>query len=342
MRSAAQRFSAAEVLGPNHPLNNPLAPPTGPSTVAITGTSTISTRSRYGRAGQTTVTGDAISLNDTTRIDATGATGGGTVLVGGNWQGSADPLLAATDQPSLAATTVTMAAGATIDASATQQGNGGTVVLWSNVGNPDSTTVAQGRITARGGIDSGNGGQVETSGYSLNTDGIRVDAGANQGTGGLWLLDPADATISQTVANGYANTLNTGTNVTNDVAGNITWTSGVSLNKTSGGDATLTIRTNPTTAGISNNITLTNNGQVMQKFNTSDMAHHIPRIIEWVSSIHTLEPGDIITTGTPPGVGMGIKVDGKPAPVYLKRGDVMRLGIDGLGEQSQKVVAFKA
>lgn len=45
-------------------------------------------------------------------------------------------------------------------------------------------------------------------------------------------------------------------------------------------------------------ITLTNNGQVMQKFNTSDMAHHIPRIIEWVSSIHTLEPGDIVATGT--------------------------------------------
>lgn len=46
------------------------------------------------------------------------------------------------------------------------------------------------------------------------------------------------------------------------------------------------------------NITLTNNGEVMQKFNTSDMAHHIPRIIEWVSSIHTLEPGDIVATGT--------------------------------------------
>ena len=45
-------------------------------------------------------------------------------------------------------------------------------------------------------------------------------------------------------------------------------------------------------------ITLTNNGHVMQKFNTSDMAHHIPRCIEWVSSIHTLEPGDILATGT--------------------------------------------
>jgi 2-keto-4-pentenoate hydratase/2-oxohepta-3-ene-1,7-dioic acid hydratase in catechol pathway len=56
----------------------------------------------------------------------------------------------------------------------------------------------------------------------------------------------------------------------------------------------------------------------------------------------TLKPGDVICTGTPPGVGMGVKKNGKPAPVYLKRGDVMTLGIEGLGEQRQHVVAFKA
>jgi 2,4-diketo-3-deoxy-L-fuconate hydrolase len=54
-----------------------------------------------------------------------------------------------------------------------------------------------------------------------------------------------------------------------------------------------------------------------------------------------LNPGDVITTGTPPGVGMGIKKNGKPAPVFLKAGDTMALGIEGLGEQKQKVVAFK-
>lgn len=66
------------------------------------------------------------------------------------------------------------------------------------------------------------------------------------------------------------------------------------------------------------------------------------KIVSYVSQFMTLEPGDIITTGTPPGVGMGIKKDGKSAPVFLKRGDVMTLGIEGLGEQRQKVVAFKA
>jgi 2-keto-4-pentenoate hydratase/2-oxohepta-3-ene-1,7-dioic acid hydratase in catechol pathway len=55
----------------------------------------------------------------------------------------------------------------------------------------------------------------------------------------------------------------------------------------------------------------------------------------------TLMPGDVITTGTPPGVGMGMKKNGKPAPSYLKVGDTIALGIDGLGEQHQRVVGFK-
>jgi len=60
-----------------------------------------------------------------------------------------------------------------------------------------------------------------------------------------------------------------------------------------------------------------------------------------VSQFMTLNPGDVITTGTPPGVGMGIKKNGKPSPVFLKAGDTMALGIEGLGVQHQHVVAFK-
>jgi 2-keto-4-pentenoate hydratase/2-oxohepta-3-ene-1,7-dioic acid hydratase in catechol pathway len=60
--------------------------------------------------------------------------------------------------------------------------------------------------------------------------------------------------------------------------------------------------------------------------------------VSHLSRYITLEPGDLITTGTPPGVGMGIK----PSPVYLKPGDVMRLGIEGLGVQQQQVVAWSA
>ncbi len=84
------------------------------------------------------------------------------------------------------------------------------------------------------------------------------------------------------------------------------------------------------------------NGQRMQSGSTKTMIFGVAKLVSYVSQFMTLEPGDVITTGTPPGVGMGIKKDGKPAPVYLKRGDVMSLGIEGLGEQTQKVVAFKA
>ena len=84
------------------------------------------------------------------------------------------------------------------------------------------------------------------------------------------------------------------------------------------------------------------NGQRMQTGNTRTMIFGVAKLVSYVSQFMTLEPGDIITTGTPPGVGMGIKKNGQPAPVFLKRGDVMTLGIEGLGTQTQHVVAFKA
>jgi 2-keto-4-pentenoate hydratase/2-oxohepta-3-ene-1,7-dioic acid hydratase in catechol pathway len=78
------------------------------------------------------------------------------------------------------------------------------------------------------------------------------------------------------------------------------------------------------------------NGKRMQSGNTRTMIFGVAKIISHVSQYMTLLPGDVICTGTPPGVGMGIK----PAPVFLKPGDVMSLGIQGLGEQKQKVVAY--
>ncbi len=79
------------------------------------------------------------------------------------------------------------------------------------------------------------------------------------------------------------------------------------------------------------------NGKRFQTGNTKTMIFDVATIISYVSQFMTLMPGDIITTGTPPGVGMGVK----PKPRFLKAGDVMTLGVEGLGEQTQKVVAFK-
>jgi 2,4-diketo-3-deoxy-L-fuconate hydrolase len=79
------------------------------------------------------------------------------------------------------------------------------------------------------------------------------------------------------------------------------------------------------------------NGKRVQTGNTKTMIFNVAKLVAYVSQLNTLEPGDIITTGTPPGVGMGMK----PSPIFLKKGDVMTLGIDGLGEQRQDVVGFK-
>jgi 2-keto-4-pentenoate hydratase/2-oxohepta-3-ene-1,7-dioic acid hydratase in catechol pathway len=83
------------------------------------------------------------------------------------------------------------------------------------------------------------------------------------------------------------------------------------------------------------------NGVRMQTGNTKTMIFTVAKLVSYVSQFMTLMPGDVITTGTPPGVAMGMKKNGKPAPSYLKAGDTIALGIDGLGEQHQKVVAFK-
>jgi 2-keto-4-pentenoate hydratase/2-oxohepta-3-ene-1,7-dioic acid hydratase in catechol pathway len=79
------------------------------------------------------------------------------------------------------------------------------------------------------------------------------------------------------------------------------------------------------------------NGELRQNGSTSTMIFGVAKLVSDLSKYMTLEPGDVITTGTPPGVGMGMK----PTPQYLKAGDTVELGIEGLGAQTQKVVAFK-
>ena len=85
------------------------------------------------------------------------------------------------------------------------------------------------------------------------------------------------------------------------------------------------------------------NGERMQTGHTCTMIFSVARLIAYTSRFITLHPGDVLTTGTPPGVGMGRRdAAGRPAPRYLKAGDVMTLGVDGLGQQRQAVLAYRA
>jgi 2-keto-4-pentenoate hydratase/2-oxohepta-3-ene-1,7-dioic acid hydratase in catechol pathway len=80
------------------------------------------------------------------------------------------------------------------------------------------------------------------------------------------------------------------------------------------------------------------NGVSHQKGTTANMVFGAAALVSYISQFMTLLPGDVISTGTPAGVGLGHK----PEPLYLKQGDVVELGIDGLGRQRQSVKAFPA
>ncbi|TZF82641.1 fumarylacetoacetate hydrolase family protein [Pedobacter sp. BS3] len=94
----------------------------------------------------------------------------------------------------------------------------------------------------------------------------------------------------------------------------------------------------PDEAGDVNNLNmwLKVNGQMMQDSSTGQMIFKVPFLVHYLSQFMTLHPGDIISTGTPHGVGLGFK-----PPVYLKAGDVVELGIEGLGSSTQKAVAYQ-
>ncbi|PKB16447.1 fumarylacetoacetate hydrolase family protein [Flavobacterium sp. 5] len=81
---------------------------------------------------------------------------------------------------------------------------------------------------------------------------------------------------------------------------------------------------------------LTVNGKKFQNSNTSNLIFKIPFLVHYLSQFMTLLPGDVISTGTPPGVGLGIK----PEPIYVKEGDIIELGIEGLGTSKQLAVAY--
>ncbi|MDI1273618.1 filamentous hemagglutinin N-terminal domain-containing protein [Polaromonas sp.] len=146
------------------------------------GSLTSASGAGVGTGGTIHLLGERVALTGNARVDASGETGGGTVLVGGDYRGQNPDILNAKQ--------VYMAGDAFISADALSAGNGGKVIAWS-----DGTTRVYGSISARGGAQSGDGGFVETSGHVLDMQG-RVDTRAANGRVGTLLLDPTNIFIA--------------------------------------------------------------------------------------------------------------------------------------------------
>jgi len=201
--------------------------PRDPPLVAIVGESSLRSRGRRGKGGGVTLAGGNVGLFDDTKIDASGATGGGTVLVGGDYQGK---------NPDIANASATyVGANVAIDAGARGNGDGGKVIVWA-----DETTRFLGAVSATGGSAGGDGGFVEVSGKGQLDFQGSVDTRAAAGQAGTLLLDPYNLTISAGAdagntptagafdASGSGSVLNVGTLQNALASGNVTVTTGSS------------------------------------------------------------------------------------------------------------------
>ncbi|WP_442916111.1 two-partner secretion domain-containing protein [Limnobacter parvus] len=148
--------------------------------------------SENGKGGEVDITGERVAVLEGARISADGATGGGTVHVGGGWKGQ-DASLANAQQTVVQANTQ-------ISANATQNGNGGEVVVWA-----DGHTAVDSEVQAKGGALGGNGGRVETSGKDTLAVNVAANTSAPNGEAGQWLIDPANLTIVDEIPQGGFN-----------------------------------------------------------------------------------------------------------------------------------------
>lgn len=142
----------------------------------------VTSATSEGKGGEVQVLGEKVGLMGDALVDVSGQTGGGTALIGGDYQGKNAAVMNAEQ--------TFVGKDAVIKADAITSGDGGKVIVWGN-----QTAQVHGSIYARGGAASGNGGFIETSGNFLDVAGIRVNASASKGTSGQWLLDPLDIVV---------------------------------------------------------------------------------------------------------------------------------------------------
>jgi filamentous hemagglutinin family protein len=161
------------------------------TTLVEAGSTTTATGSNLNTGGDIMLLGQQVGVTGNAVVDASGAAGGGTLLVGGDYQGKNAAVMNAQQ--------AYVGKDAVLRADAIDSGNGGKVVVWS-----DQATQMLGAISARGGAQGGNGGQVETSGHYLDMQGT-VDTRAPKGANGSLLLDPSDVYIADSLSIASAN-----------------------------------------------------------------------------------------------------------------------------------------
>ena len=235
----------------------------------------ISATGSAGEGGTVRLLGTGVGLFDTATVDASGITGGGTVLVGGDFQGK-NPLV-------LNAEATFMGKDTTIKADAVNGGDGGKVIVWA-----DNTTRAYGSISARGGVNGGNGGFVETSGKNyLDFQGI-ADLRAPHGSVGTLLLDPSNITI---LATNYTPNYSSGTFVSG-VFSNVVGTAGLSWGviNTQLGLGSLVIQTSPGLSG--NGDILINGGTSTALTSANSLTLLANRDIAFVPSVNVTNSGN--------------------------------------------------
>jgi filamentous hemagglutinin family protein len=159
---------------------------------------TVEAKGTHGSGGTVDALGVRVGVLGSGVIDVSGDTGGGTVRVGGDYQGKNTGVQNAQE--------TTVGSDGVIRADAGSSGDGGRVIVWA-----DDSTAVHGSVSVRGGAQSGDGGFVETSGkQSLTVAGARIDASAPNGSAGGWLLDPTDYTIdaaeAATIQSNFAST----------------------------------------------------------------------------------------------------------------------------------------
>ncbi len=264
--------------------NGQVVLPSGTAIPAESGTTIISgninvANSTPGKTGGTVqVLGTKVGLVDAATINASGDAGGGTILVGGDYQGKGSV-------PNAEFTFGSQ--DAVVQADALTTGNGGKVIFWA-----DNTTRFYGNIFARGGSQSGDGGFVETSGAkTLAVDGVTVNTSAPNGHFGTWLLDPTDITVvaggglflyPAVNGAGVNNTINAstivtalnGTNVTLTAANSITVNSAIdsSVNASAGNlvlnalttnlNAPITLFSGSTLSGTATTVNVASTGKI--------------------------------------------------------------------------------